>query len=465
MPEQHLTQIAKPMVKKLLFIPPILIGIAVLLYMVSGHQGPERKPPDESARAVRVITAEPVRLVPRVTGYGSVYPGTVWNAIAQVSGEVIHIHPELKKGAILPAGTEIVRISPADYSLAISQAQANIRSAEAKLAELKVTETNTADLLAIEKRGLDLRKSELARKQNLLKRGNVARSAFELEQRETLAQRKKVQDLENTLRLLPTQRAVQNEQIAIYRTQLDSAKLDLERTRITLPFDAKIAVVNVEAKQFVQTGGAVATADSVDVAEVEAQMPISQFRAMVNASIPGGLPKGFTTQSFSRIVESFGFTATVRLRVGNDIIEWPARFARISDTIAPKTRTIGAIVAVDGAYAKATPGNRPPLTKGMFVEIEIRTRPRETAIVVPRGSLHGSSVYVVDSKNRLAIRPVTIGLLQGNLAVIDKGIESGTRIVVSDLIPAVAGMLLKPEPDKEVLTRLRADAAGETAQP
>ena len=411
------------MLKKSLFLLPVAIGIAVLVFMVSGRSGPERKPPTERARAVRVITAEPVRLVPRVTGFGSVYPGTVWNATAQVGGEVVYVHPDLKKGAILPADTEIVRISPADFSLAIRQAEANIRSAEAKLAELKVTETNTADLLAIEKRGLALRKSELQRKQNLFKRGTVARSAFELEQRETLTQRKKVQDLENSLRLLPTQRAVQQEQIAVYRTQLESAKLDLARTRISLPFDAKIAAVNVEAKQFVQPGGALATADSLDIAEVEAQMPIAQFRAMVNASVPGGLPTGFTPQSFSRIIESFGFTAIVRLRAGNDIVEWPARFARISDTIDPKTRTIGAIVAVDGAYAKATPGRRPPLTKGMFVEIEIRTRPRESVIVVPRASLHGGNVYVVDSENRLEIRPVTIGLLQGDLAVIDKGVD------------------------------------------
>lgn len=451
------------MLKKLLILPPILIGLAVLLYMASGRSGPDRKPAAERARAVRVITVEAVRLVPRVTGFGSVYPGTVWNATAQVSGEVTHVLPALKKGAILAANTEIVRISPANFGLAVRQAEANIRSAEAKLAELKVTETNNADLLKIEKRGLKLRVSELSRKENLLKRGTVARSAYELEQREALAQRKKVQDLENTLRLLPTQRAVQQEQIAVYQTQLESAKLDLARTRIVLPFDAKIASVNVEEKQFVQTGGALVTADSLDTAEVEAQMPIAQFRAMVNASIPGGLSTGFTAQSFSEIVKSYGFTAVVRLRAGNELVEWPARFARISDTVDPKTRTIGAIVAVDGAYALATPGRRPPLTKGMFVEIEIQTRPRDGAIVVPRASLHGGNVYVVDSKNRLEIRPVSVGLLQGDLAVIQKGIDPGTRLVISDLIPAVAGMLLAPQPDAAVLVRLKADAAGGTA--
>jgi multidrug efflux system membrane fusion protein len=159
-------------------------------------------------------------------------------------------------------------------------------------------------------------------------------------------------------------------------------------------------------------------------------------------------------------MKSFGFTAKVRLRSGADIVEWPARFARISDMVDPKTRTIGAIVAVDGAYAQATPGSRPPLTKGMFVEIEIQTRPQEAMIVVPRAALHNGSVYVVNGKNRLEVRPVTVGLLQGDLAVIDKGIEPGTRVIVSDLIPAISGMLLTPEPDKDVLARLKSGAAG-----
>jgi RND family efflux transporter MFP subunit len=453
------------LIRKLLFIPPILIGIAVLYYMASGREPPERKPPAERARAVRVIAAEPVRLVPRVTGFGSVYPGTVWSAIAQVAGEAVFVHPGLKKGAILAAGAEIVRISPADYTLAISQAQANIRSAEAKLAELNVTETNTTDLLEIEKRGLTLRQSELARKQDLLERGTVAQSALELEQRETLAQRKKVQDLENALRLLPTQRAVQREQIAVYEAQLESAKLDLARTRITLPFDARIAEVNVEAEQFVQAGGTLVSADSLDIAEVEAQIPISQFRAMVQASAPGGLPNVITAQSLSQIIKTIGFEATVRLRAGNDFIEWPARFARISDTVDPKTRTIGAIVAVDGAYATASPGERPPLTKGMFVEIEIRTRAREDRIVVPRSAVHDGALYVASAEDRLDIRPVTLGLVQGDLAAIENGIEPGERVVVSDLVPAIAGMLLAPEPDDRLLTRLKADAAGGTPRP
>lgn len=448
------------MLKKLLFIPPILIGLAVLYYMASGRPEPELRPAEEVARTVRVIEATPVELVPRVSGFGSAYPGTVWAAIAQVPGEVTYVHPQLKNGAILAAGTEIVRIAPEDFELAITQAEANIRAAEARLAELTVSEKNTADLLEIEKRSLGLRQAELKRKEDLFQQGTVAQSTLESEQREVLAQTKKVQDLENVLRLLPTQRAVLSEQIAVDRAKLASAKLDLDRTRITLPFDARIGAVEVEEAQFVQTGSKLVTGDSVDVAEVEAQIPISQFRAMVRASVPPGMKAGITAQSLAQVVKDIGFTAAVRLRAGEDVIEWPARFARISDQVDPKTRTIGVIVAVDEPYAMAEPGVRPPLSKGMFVEIEVRTKARDGVIAMPRAAVHDGRIYVVNGDNRLDIREVKTGLAQGDIVVISTGLSAGEKIVVSDLIPAVPGMLLDPRRDEDLQSRIADEATG-----
>ncbi len=448
------------MLKKLLFIVPILIGAAVLYVMASGRQAPERKPAEEIARAVRVITVEPVRLVPRVTGFGSVYPGTVWTAIAQVPGEVEYVHPQLKKGAIMPAGTEIVRIAAEDYELAISQAEANIRSGEARLRELEVSERNTADVLEIEKRSDELQQAELKRQEDLFKRGTVAQSTLENQKRQALTQRKKVQDLENALRLLPTQRAVQQEQIEVNKAQLASAKLDLKRTRIALPFEARIGDVSVEAEQYVQRGGTLASADSLDVAEVEAQIPISQFRAIVRASGANGLKDGISAASVSKLMSSIGFEATVRLRSGDDTVEWPARFARISDTIDPKTRTLGVIVAVDGAYAKATPGSRPPLTKGMFVEIEVRTRARDDVLVVPRSAIHDGRLYLAGEDRRLKVAPVQLGLRQGDLVVVRDGLAAGDRVVISDLSPAIDGMLLSPRADDVWQVRVSGEAGG-----
>ena len=67
--------------------------------------------------------------------------------------------------------------------------------------------------------------------------------------------------------------------------------------------------------------------------------------------------------------EALGLSATVRLPEFS--LGWEARFARMSDTIDPQTRTVGVIVEVDDPYEGVRPGVRPPLVKEMFVEVEI----------------------------------------------------------------------------------------------
>ncbi len=451
------------MFKKLMILPPIVLAIGVLVFVISQKQPPERKPPAEEVRHVRVIEAAAVTLVPRVIGFGEVQPGNIWNASTQVSGEITFVHPDLKKGAIMQAGTEIIRISAVDYELAIREAEANIRSAQAKLKELDISKQNTQLSLEIEKRALTVRETELARKQNLVKRGTTSQSAVDTEFRDTLSQRKKVQDLKNTLNLIPTQIAVQREQVTVYQANLEKARLNLARTHIKLPFNARIAEVNVEETQYAQAGATLAIADSLGTAEIEAQIPVDRFRVLAEIVAGDNAPKTLGPTSFREIIEQMGFELTVRLSSGRETIEWPARFARISDAIDPKTRTVGVIAAVDGAYSNAIPGSRPPLTKGMFVEIEIRAKPQTERIVIPRSAIHDGRVYIQNTENRLIIRPVDIQLYQGDLASPTTGIAVGDRVIVSDLSPAIEGMLLTAVIDTDLSQRLIEQASGKGA--
>ena len=450
------------MIRKFLFLPPVLLGLVVLVYLATNREPPERNPPTERSEHVRVVAMQPTVLVPRVIGYGAVTPAKVWNAIAQVSGEVVFVHPDLKKGALLKAGTEIIRISPINFELAIAQVEANIRAADAKLEELRVREENTGLTLEIEQRALDIRDQELARKQDLFKRGTLAQASIDADTRGVLTQRQKVLDLQNSLRLIPSQRAVQVEQKAVYLAQLESARLDLERTHIALPFDARIAEANVEATQFVQVGKTLAIADSVDVAEIEAQIPISRFATLARSAASGIDTVGITSETFAAVAKGGGLGVIVRQEIGGETIEWAGRFSRMSDTIDLKTRTIGIIVAVDDAYAKAIPGERPPLGKGLFVEIELRGKPLADQLLVPRAAIHEDRIYVANSAGRLEIRQIETGLYQGDIVSIRSGLEAGERVVVSDLSPAIEGMLLKTTLDTDLVERIRdtASAAG-----
>ena len=131
--------------------------------------------------------------------------------------------------------------------------------------------------------------------------------------------------------------------------------------------------------------------------------------------------------------------------------------------IDSQTRTLGIDVAVAHPFRNIVPGKKPPLVRGMYVEVEIRGIALAGRIVVPRAALRDGQVFVVNKENRLEPRAVEIAFVQSGFACIRAGLEEGERVVVSDLTPAVAGMLLDPVVDEESLAVLRADAAGETS--
>ena len=128
---------------KLLILPPIVLGVLVLLWMSEGRQPPVQVERGEPERTVRVIEAPLLELIPKAEGYGPVRPARVWTAVAQVAGRVVEIHPKLRDGEILPEGALLLRIDPIDYALALGQARAG-------LAELDIQERNAQTSLAIE---------------------------------------------------------------------------------------------------------------------------------------------------------------------------------------------------------------------------------------------------------------------------------------------------------------------------
>jgi len=423
---------------------PITLGALVLAFVISARKPPAQHPPSEQTTSVRIITLNKEEFIPKVVGYGTVYPARTWTAVAQVSGRLDYVHPKFKRGNILKSGTEILRINPQDYELGLRETLANIEAGKAKLNELKVKQTNINQSLKIERRSVDIKQAELSRKQGLVKRGTISPASIELVQRELLTQHARVQDLENNLRLLPTQITAQEEQILVFKAKSETARLNLKRTSIRLPFDARIADGKAETTQFVSVGTVLGSADGLAVAEVSAQIPMAQFRKFVQLAMPKDfmLPK-LSEELFEGLVEKLGWTALVRVGSGDDETSWKARFVRTSDTIDPNTRTVGAIVAVDRPYADVRPGVRPPLVKGMFVEVEIESRPSPDQIIIPRSALHDGMVWIVTADNRLDIRPVQVKLVQGDHALIGSGITAGERLIIGDLGPAISGMLLK----------------------
>lgn len=429
--------------KKLLIIPPVALGMALLLWLTAGRQPPQQADRGEPMRTVRVIEAPLVDIVPIAEGYGPVAPARVWNAVAQVAGRIVEMHPKLRDGEILPAGTQLLRIDPTDYELALEQARA-------KLAELGLQQSNARTSLAIEERTLELARADVERKRKLVQQGTASQSSVDEAERAMLNTQLAAQNLRNTLALIPAQQRVQ--QAAAAR-----AERDLERTRIVAPFHLRVADLAVERDQYVGIGQMLFAGDDVERIEIEAQIAMSSLRRLFLGRPDIKIDVSRINEQLPRII---GFDPLVRLDLGNYTAEWQAEFVRFHDAVDPQTRTMGIVVAVDRPFDKIRPGYRPPLSKGMFVEVVLRGNNQQPLVVVPRSAVRGGALLVADEESRLRLRPVEILYSQGSVSVISSGLRAGERVVVSDLAPAVEGMLLQVEVDENLADSLKALGSG-----
>jgi len=281
-----------------------------------------------------------------------------------------------------------------------------------------------------------------------------------VEERKLLEREQSAQSLRNTLNLVPAEKQRLLAQLTAAHIRIKNARRDLERSTITLPFDARIAQVNVEKSQFAKSGQTLAIADSIGVSEVAAQLPVEKMLQLLEPGRFAGITPGHV---MAKIENTLGLTPIIRLKSGNLVNTWKGRVVRVADRLDPKTRTIGVIVAIDKPYELATGDLRPPLAKNMYVEVELRGRSRSGQIVVPLAALRDGKAFVVTRDNRLEIRIVAPHLIFGGFAVIKSGLRAGERIVISDLIPAIDGMLLDPTRDEGVEARLIREAAGKEA--
>jgi len=443
--------------RRLLILPPILIGAVVLFTVVRGRNAPQQQAVPEASRALLVIDVPKTSVVPRVLGFGTARPREIWSAVAEVKGRIVETHAELKAGAIIGKGKTIVRIDATEYELQIAQIQAEVAQIEAQQAELDAQEVNYQDALAIEEQSLQLAQSELQRLSRLRSSNAVTESELEETSRVVLSQQQSVQSLRSSLNVLPAQRKALVASIEAKQAALAQARLDLGRTVIQAPFDCRLSDVSLENGQFVAAGQALFEAYGSATTEVEAQMPIDQMRKLLRTD--GGI-LDLKSDAMQALRTVFDVEVMVRLRTGDFLVQWEGRFDRIREELDLQTRTLRVVVAVDRPYENIIPGERPPLSPGMFCEVELRGKQRPDMIVVPRTSVWDGAVYLVNSENRLERRPVDIAFSQGGFAVISQGLAGGERLVVSDPTPAIEGMLVEPAPADQIHANLMTEAAG-----
>lgn len=428
-------------------VPPLLLGFAVLLATPLLKKPPQKATPAERAVKVRIVEATQYPVTGSALGFGAAEPSSSWEAVAEVAGQVVWLSEELKSGKLIARGTPLLQIDDATYRLAL-------RQSEAQLSALEVREQATRATLELETRSQASLEAEVKRKRQLRQQGTVSASELETFERSLLKGEATVLNLKNEVALIGAERDVLEAQTA-------AAELDLQRTRLIAPFDTRITALKVSRNQYANKGQLLFTADGLEAVEIEARFPVGKLRPLMAGTPSEG---DADIPAIERTPGAVNLEALVRLRTATHTVEWPARVDRVAGVVDPQTQTLGVVVVVDNPYEQARPGQRPPLVRNTFVEVELRRTLPGKRIVVPAAALHDDKLRVVNGDNRLELRSVKPGFRQNGAMIIAKGLAPGERVVISDLPVAIEGMLLDPALDEKAVRRLASAVTGRRAE-
>ena len=435
----------------------VIIGLGVLVAMalMKVRVPLEHADMGMPSKNVEIIMAKRIPFSAKVTAYGNVEPTVTLRTLAEVSGKISYLHPDLKQGNSIAAGTVVARIDPQDYEVTLKQTQADLAANKSSLKQLQVEQQTTLRSLELAKKNLQVEEKELQRIQSIWERQLIARSTLDAEEQKVIQLRQQVSELQGQLNSYPSRKAMVRAQTSRTEEQVKGQKTTLGRTEITLPFSARISVVSIEKDQFVNVGTTLFEALDINSVEINAQLPILHMRSLVShleGKIFDKPTMGITREMLTRL------NLTARVKLVGDMPDawWNAKVLRISESIDPVRRTLGIVVGIDHPYEKVIPGKRPPLLKGMFTAVELYAPQRE-AMVIPRKAIHQGRVYVANDDKRLEIKPVEIQQRQDDLVVISSGLQEGDQIIISDLVPVIEGMPLTPvhanDYEKELVKR------------
>jgi len=435
-----------------------LTGLVLFIAIKSLAPGLKRDESKLKASVVSVIDLKPYQAMPRAIGYGKAEPAIDFQEKSEISGRIVSVSPLLQKGELVKAGTEMLRIDDADYQLALASSQADLASAQASRAELEQTALNLEATKKLIEQKLALTEQELKRFERLRKQNSVSQSALDATRNTYIQQQQELTSTNNTLALLPSQRATAQARIETAKSAVATAERNLEHTRLILPYDARISDVFVENNQFVSTGANLFSAHAIDKYEIEVQLPLEQFAPFVTAR--KDLLPTLNNTTMQRRLEELNIKARISMVGGLTSAKWKGRVERISETLNPQSRTLGLIVTVESPYL--SPGVRPPVMNGMYMQVELLGKP-DTYLLLPRKALHQGELFSLTADNRLKRITVSDYLLAGDVVMLKSQQLQGTRIITSELFPAVDGMLVETVTDPDTDKALALFARGEGA--
>ena len=346
--------------------------------------------PEPTTITIATVEQQPIDRFLRVTG------SLAADEQAEVSAEVVGriVETPVERGTRVMQGTVLARISGAEASAQLQEAEANAAQIAARLG---LSPDDTFDPKRVPdvrnaKASLEWAEAEFARMKSLLDQKVVSQSEFDQRRTQVEAARQQYQIAENS-----AQQSYRSLQAARARVAL--ARKAMADTTVRAPFAGLVAERLVSAGDYVTKGTKVATIVRIDPMRVELTVP-EQSVALVSVG-----------QSVKLTVDAYP----------NEVFDAKVRF------VSPSLRTDQRALTVEAIAAN--PGGR--LKPGLFATAAIQQPVGPAALLAPASAVETvsgtSRVYVVKN-GKIEERIVTVGERVNDRIEITSGVQKGDVI-------------------------------------
>lgn len=375
----------------------IAAGIIITIIFLTEPSAERTGATKETAMLVNVVKADSGTFRPTIVATGTVEPARDIMLSSRVNGKIIRVSESFTPGGFVKEGEVLIQIDPADYRNNLKLRESELQQA---LANLKIEQG----------------------------RQDVARQDYELFD-DTLAEENKALVLRE-----PQLESVQAT-VDAARAAVNQAQINLNRTTIRAPFDARIINRNVNVGSQVNIGNNLARLIGTNNYWLSVTIPLDklpflsvpddpdEMGAMVRIINPSGWPDSVYREGY------------LFQMVGN--LEEQTRMARVLVRIP------------DPLNAKTGSAELPELIIGSFLQAEIAAEPLKGVVRLNRDFLRENETVWVMQDEQLDIRKVKVEFTDENYAYISEGIHQEERIVTTNIATITEGASLRTRDESD----------------
>ena len=322
-----------------------------------------------SAVAVAVATVASGDLMVRIPALGTITPLATVTVKTQISGTLQKIL--FKEGQLVKEGDPIALIDPRPYEATLDQAQGNLKRDQALLVDAR----------------LDLKRYE-----DLITQDSVAEQQVD-------TQRYLVDQYVGT--------------VASDEAQIKAARVNLIYCHITSPVTGRVGLRQVDQGNYVTPGDANGLVVITQLQPITAIFPIPEDNV---TKIMQKLHDGA-----SMAAEAYDRTNSAKLADG--------KVLTVDNQIDVSTGTVKLRALFDNKDNSLVPHQ--------FINIQLLVENLQNQVVMPNAAVHRGApngvtttfVYLVNADNTVSVRPVTLGVVDGENVGVTAGLTPGAVVV------------------------------------